>query len=55
MKDRQLEYGNEMIKAIAEEWGVTVDQAAKILLSKRQREFFAWVGAMEFLEDELYK
>jgi hypothetical protein len=55
MKQSQLEFGHRLIKEVANKWGVTVEQAALILLSPEKERFGYWIHAIEYLEEELYK
>jgi hypothetical protein len=54
MKQKQFELGERRLAAVAEKWGVTTDQAARILHGKEYREFWKWVNADESLNTMLW-
>lgn len=51
LTDKQKLFGKNELAAVANNWGVTEEKAAKILMSKeyKHRYFFNWVNAEEFL------
>ena len=56
MKQGQIDFGQERLKETADAWGVSIDQAARILEGKEYQQFWKnWVNADEFLCAELYK
>ena len=55
MNKGQIEFGRGLLSDVAEMWGVDTDTAAKILLSREQKRFFEWLGAYDFLDNELWK
>ena len=56
MRKAQVDFGKQIIAAIADKWGVTVEKAAHILIHSRDVwNFYEWVNADEFLTDELWR
>lgn len=54
MKAKQIEYGRDLVDEIARKWGTTPEQTLNILEGKEYDEFFDWVNARQFLEEDLY-
>lgn len=51
MKEKQIKFGETLLKKIARDWEVSEEKAARILMSEefKFRSFFNWIHAEEFL------
>ena len=51
MKDKQIKFGENLLKQVARNWEVSEEKAARILMSEefKFRSFFNWIHAEEFL------
>ena len=54
MKAKQVAYGRDLVDKIARKWGTTPEQTLVILEGREYDEFFDWVNARQFLEEDLY-
>jgi hypothetical protein len=53
MIESQKEWGKERLANVANHWGVSPTEAARILLGPEFLDFWSWVNADEFLWDNI--
>ena len=54
MQQGQIDFGKDELHKVADAWGVSIEQAARVLQGQEYRQFWNWVND-EFLCAELYK